>query len=392
MATKQSDIVQQLDQKSTINKNRLFESVRKKLMQETLSTRQAQNIWTKICELLYISDNTVFNEDSVELLNRLTKSFSRDLLNMFVWIKAGLYEINKSYTDQTSDTTAKANDIIKMYINNVYSSLASKNWHLDTLKRWNTVFIKDVINSKGSALRHEIKELIVQYFFDVEEQFYISSPAVAFHILCPILELFHHNTTKGFHGMILDKCCDYIQSLFQNCIFIDKDRQKFSILQRNYTEKFSENNEGKKVLIKFEDYVAQNAFSWQMEQEDPLAGPKIPLRSISNSNVKKGRTTKNSSKSITKSKVNNSKNKKNNSKKAQNKVEKESPSKSKIEEKKNSLKLGENITSFNDQEVGKKSQDTKTLDETVTNSKTSPQKAKKTPEKHELENKIQGMY
>lgn len=68
-------------------------------MQETLSTRQAQNIWTKICELLYISDNTVFNEDSVELLNRLTKSFSRDLLNMFVWIKAGLYEINKSYTD-----------------------------------------------------------------------------------------------------------------------------------------------------------------------------------------------------------------------------------------------------------------------------------------------------
>ena len=68
------------------------------------------------------------------------------------------------------------------------------------------------------------------YFFDVEEQFYISSPAVAFHILCPILELFHHNTTKGFHGMILDKCCDYIQSLFQNCIFLDKDRQKFSIL------------------------------------------------------------------------------------------------------------------------------------------------------------------
>ena len=144
-------------------------------------------------------------------------------------------------------------------------------------------------------------------------------------------------------------------------------------------------------MIKFEDYVAQNAFSWQMEQEDSLAGPKIPLRSKNNSNVKKGRTTKNSSKSITKSKVNNSKNKKNNSKKAQNKVEKESPSKSKIEEK-NSLKLGENLSPFNDQEVGKKSQETKTHDETVTNSKTSPQKAKKTPEKHESENKIQGMY
>ena len=123
----------------------------------------------------------------------------------------------------------------------------------------------------------------------------------------------------------------------------------------------------------------------------------MSLRVKNNDINKSSRNTKSVSKSATKKKVSKLTTKKrNNSKKPPKKNQIEAPIKSKNAGFENDLKLGETTIPLCDQKVGKQSQETKTYDETVNNSKTSPQKvkekAKNTPEIHESEQKTQGMY